>query len=179
MLRHLSRTHQVTLVCFVREGDSPDWVEHLRAFCTDVYCVPIRRSLWRNLRAVARGLATGLPMVIVRDEMEEMYATLRRLMTEQSWDLIHADQTSMAGYGLWAATEAGDHTPAIVLDQRNAVYLLTRRMAGAASRWLYRPLYLREANAFARYEAYLCRGYDAVLTVTEQDKDHLLALFDQ
>jgi glycosyltransferase involved in cell wall biosynthesis len=35
----------------------------------------------------------------------------------------------------------------------------------------------REARAFARYEASMCREFDAVLTVTEEDQEHLLALF--
>ena len=35
----------------------------------------------------------------------------------------------------------------------------------------------REARAFARYETAMCRSYDALLTVTQEDQEHLLALF--
>lgn len=177
MLRQLARTHQVTLVCFVREGDNLAGVDHLRTICAEVCPVPMRRSFLRNLRAVVRGVLTGLPMVIVRDEMAEMDVLLRRLMTTGAFDLVHADQTSMAAYGLRAAAQAPAQRPATVLDQHNAVYRLTQRMAEESGQWLYRQLYLREARAFARYEARLCREYDAILTVTAQDKAHLLALF--
>jgi glycosyltransferase involved in cell wall biosynthesis len=37
----------------------------------------------------------------------------------------------------------------------------------------------REAAAFRRYEAAMLRAYDAVLTVTEEDRSHLLALFPE
>jgi glycosyltransferase involved in cell wall biosynthesis len=37
----------------------------------------------------------------------------------------------------------------------------------------------REAKAFVRYEARTCRAYDAVLTVTSEDRQHLLALYPQ
>ena len=37
----------------------------------------------------------------------------------------------------------------------------------------------REARAFRRYEASMLRAYDALLTVTEEDRQLLLALFDE
>jgi polysaccharide biosynthesis protein PslH len=35
----------------------------------------------------------------------------------------------------------------------------------------------REARAFARYEATMCQAYDAILTVSREDRDALLALY--
>ncbi|MEJ2737632.1 MAG: glycosyl transferase family 1, partial [Anaerolineae bacterium] len=72
MLRHLASHHQVTLVSFVRPDDTPQAIEHLKDICDAFHCVPMHRSLGRNLRAGLKGLATGLPMVIVRDEIKEM-----------------------------------------------------------------------------------------------------------
>lgn len=177
MLRYMAQRHQVTLVSFVREDDSQTAIDHLGSFCAGVHCVPIRRSVWRNVWAGLRGLATGLPMVIVRDEMGAMYQLLARLLDAAPYDLIHADQTSMAGYGLWAAAYTPAHRPATLLDQHNAVYLLVRRMLTEARSLLRKLVIYREARAFVRYEANLCRAYDAVLTVSEQDRKHLLALF--
>ncbi len=176
MLRHLVKNHEVTLVSFVRADDEPRAIEHLRGFCQAVYPVPMRRSLWRNLRAAAKGLITGLPIVVVRDEIRKMAGTLQRLVKESPFDAIHADQLSMAGYGLLAAAAARGQRPRTLLDEHNAIYLLTQRMADAeASRWR-RALVAREARAFARYEASMCRAYDAVVTVTREDLDRLLAL---
>ena len=176
MLRYLAQSHQVTLVCFVRGDDSAEAIRHLESICAGVHCVPMRRSGLRNLRAGLVGLLTGRPLVIVRDEIREMYALLGRLMAQERFDLVHADQTSMAGYGLWAVEQADRPIPA-VLDQHNAVHLLTQRMAEESSHPLLRLVMAREARAFRRYEAHLCRRYNAVLTVTQEDKSHLLALF--
>jgi len=176
MLRYLAQSHQVTLVCFVRGDDSAEAIRHLESICAGVHCVPMRRSGLRNLRAGLVGLLTGRPLVIVRDEIPEMYALLGRLMAQERFDLVHADQTSMAGYGLWAVEQADRPIPA-VLDQHNAVHLLTQRMAEESSHPLLRLVMAREAWAFHRYEAHICRRYDAVLTVTHEDKSHLLALF--
>jgi glycosyltransferase involved in cell wall biosynthesis len=177
MLRHLTRNHQVTLVSFVRPEDMPGAVEHLRRICQAVHPVPMRRSPWRNVRAAAKGFLTRLPIVIARDEVGEMTATLRRLTGEKTFDLIHADQLSMAWWGRMAARMAKSGPPHTLLDEHNAIYMLTRRMAEVESNHLRRALMTREARAFARYEAGMCRAFDALLTVTEEDREHLLALF--
>lgn len=177
MLRHLSKNHQVTLVSFTRPDDTLDALQHLEHICHAVYPVPMQRSLWRNLRAGAKGALTGLPMVIARDEIGEMTATLRRLTKETAFDVIHADQLSMSRYGQLAAHMSQPHCPCTLLDEHNAIYLLTQRMADTEARGLYRMIMAREARAFVRYEADMCRFYDAVLTVTQEDLDHLHALY--
>lgn len=181
MLRHLAAQHQVTLVSFVRPDDPASAVEHLRGLCHAVHTVPMRRSAARNVRAAVKGLLTGLPMVIARDEMAEMAALLRRLTQEQQFAVVHADQLAMAWWGTLAARSQAAHSqrgPATLLDEHNAIYLLARRMAQEEPHPLRRLLMRREARAFARYEAAMCRAYDAVLTVTEEDKAHLLALLN-
>jgi glycosyltransferase involved in cell wall biosynthesis len=177
MLRHLARQHEVTLVSFTRADDPPEAIEHLRGICHAVHPVPMRRSAWRNVRAAVKGMLTGLPIVIARDEVSQMEATLRRLTTENSFDVIHADQLSMAWWGRLAARMAGMPRPRTLLDEHNAIYLLTRRMADTEGNPLRRAIMAREARAFARYERDMCREFDAMLTVTEEDREHLLALF--
>ena len=180
MLRYLASRHDVTLVSFVRADDPPTAIEHLRGICRAVHGVSMRRSAWRNLRAVARGLLTGLPIVVARDEIPEMAAVIQRLAASERFDVVHADQLSMAAWGRWAVRvgeKSGFH-PRSLLDEHNAIYMLTERMAaeaGGARRWVIR----REAAAFRRYEAAMVRAFDALLTVTEEDRAHLLALFGE
>jgi glycosyltransferase involved in cell wall biosynthesis len=200
MLRHLAGQHRVTLVSFVRPDDRPEYVAHLRGIAAAVHVVPMRRSPLRNLAAGIRGLLNGLPIAIARDDMPEMAALLRRLTADTRFDVIHADQLSMAWWGLLAAYPASSdgHTtasfasfvlralreplclrapdaPRLLLDEHNAIYRLTERMADEARgprRWIMR----REAAAFRRYEAAMLRAYDAVLTVTTKDRTLLEAI---
>lgn len=206
MLRHLAAHHAVTLVSFTRPDDPPEALAHLAQVCAAVHTAPMRRSLGRNLVAGAKGLLTGLPITIVRDEIGEMAALLRRLMSETHFDIIHADQLSMAAWGLLAARLAtrapqiptpfapfalrvlrgpsrlrvpalrAPAPPRLLLDEHNAIYRLAQRMAETESRPLRQIIMQREARAFRNYEAAMLRAYDAVLTVTEEDREHLLAL---
>jgi polysaccharide biosynthesis protein PslH len=174
MLRHLAGQHEVTLVSFIRPDDSADAIAHLSDICRAVHTVSMQRSTWRNLKAGGKGLLTGLPIVMARDEIAEMQALVRRLAASRAFDVVHADQLSMSAYGLLAAEEGA--LPAL-LDEHNAIYLLTQRMIADERNWARRTVMAREAKAFARYEARTCQAYDAVLTVTSEDRQHLLALY--
>lgn len=176
MLRHLAQRHQVTLVSFVRSDDSPEAVQHVQSICHSVHTVPMRRSFWRNLRAGAKGILTGLPMVVARDEMGQMVATVRRLAGGGHFDVIHADQLSMAGYGQVAARVVSSRT---LLDEHNAIHKLVSQLAENEPHPLRRAITAREARAFERYEAAMCQAFDAVLTVTCEDRERLLALYPQ
>jgi glycosyltransferase involved in cell wall biosynthesis len=163
VLRHLCQKHMVTLVSFIRADDNQEYIEHLRSICAEVHTVPMARSSWRNGRAVIKGLALRRPMVIERDEVQSMHALLARLTAHEHFDSIHADQVSMAQYGL---ARRGFHR---VLDMHNALYLVFKRLADGEPNPIKRLMLRREAEALARYEAHLCREFDEVVFVTEED----------
>lgn len=177
MLCHLVKRHQVTLVSFTRPDDDPDAIAHLERLCHAVHPVEMRRAHWRNLRAGIKGMLTGMPMLVARNEIKEMTATLRTLISENRFDVIHADQLSMAWWGRVAARLAEPHRPRALLDEHNAIYMLYRRMADTEPNPVRRTIMAREARAYADYEAAMCREFDAVLTVTAEDRENLLALF--
>lgn len=164
VLRQLARTHEVTLVSFVRDDDKPEHVAHLKTICHAVHTVPMVRSRWRDGRAAIKGLFTRIPIVIARDEIVPMQQTLARLQASESFEVVHADQVSMSKYGLLSRTARH------VLDLHNAMYLVTERLAAHETNPLRRLALQREARALARYEAELCAQYDQVTFVTDEDR---------
>ena len=176
MLRKLAQSHDVTLLSFVREDDRPEHIEHLRRFCREVHVASIERSRLRDGLALVESVVTGRPTVIVRDRLDAMQQLLARTLRKERFDVVHADQTAMAQYALYArATCKGSGLPQIVLDQHNALHLLVQRQARyerGLARWLWR----REAALLRRYEADLCRQFDRILTVTAEDRRALLSL---
>jgi hypothetical protein len=56
LLRQLAKSHQVTLVSFVRDDDRPEHVAHLRTFCQAVHTVPMARSWVKNVRSLAESV---------------------------------------------------------------------------------------------------------------------------
>jgi glycosyltransferase involved in cell wall biosynthesis len=177
MLRHLAQKHDVTLLSFVREDDDTQALAHLHDFCHAVHTVPMSRSLAKNGLSLLSSLLTQRPMVILRDRIAEMEEKIETLVEEKAFDVIHADQTSMAQYALFARTAHGAaHQPCILLDQHNALYLMVGRQAKHERGQLKRTLWRREAKLLAHYEAELCREFDEILTVSSEDRDALLTL---
>jgi glycosyltransferase involved in cell wall biosynthesis len=180
MLRYLAERHQVTLVSFVRDDDGQEEIDHLRQFCHAVHTIPMSRSYLKNGRSLLESLARGQPLIIVRDRLPEMETMLQGLAETTSFDVIHADQTSMAQYALFAR-DASDEgiRPRILLDQHNALYLVVRRQARYERGRLKRLLWTREARLLSWYESTLLREFDEVLTVTANDREALLDLLDE
>jgi glycosyltransferase involved in cell wall biosynthesis len=176
VLRHLAQKNDVTLVSFVRDDDQPESVIHLASFCRAVHTVPMNRSALRDGRALLKSLLSGTPLVIVRDEIREMRARLQRLVQDEPFDVVHADQTSMVQYALWATSQAsnlGRQIPGLVLDAHNALYRIPQRMARHERNPVKQALLRREARALRRYERDAYRRFDRVVFVTDVDRDAL------
>ncbi len=163
LLQYLARRHQVTLVSFVR-GDQRAEVEVLRRVCRAVYTVPMQRSVWRDAAALARSLVSGQPWTMVRDARREMRALLERLLQEQHFDILHADQLNMAQYAA-----LGNGTPR-VLDAHNALWVLYKRLAETLpARNPLKWVYARDWKLLKRYEGEVCRSFGGVLAVSAED----------
>jgi sugar transferase (PEP-CTERM/EpsH1 system associated) len=171
VLRHLARSHQVTLLTFVRDDDRPEDIAHLEGFLEQVHTVPMQRSRARDARALLVGLMTGRPAIIAREEIEDMSRQVQDLLATGRFDAVHADQIPMAQYGL-LGQETGIRR---LLDQHNATFQLVERLAHHEPSPWKRVFLRREARAFGRYEAAVCRRFDHVTFVTSQDRQTLLA----
>lgn len=172
VLRHLAERHEVTLVSFVRSTDSTAALDHLRHLCAEVYTQPMPRSRLQDARHWARSLITNQPFLIARDWAPAMADLIAGLVNgARPFDAIHADQLWMAPYARWArqSVRGADHRPSIVLDQHNAVYLIPQRMADGNRNALLRGLLWHESDKLARYEAGICRQFDDVVWVTQED----------
>lgn len=170
VLRHLARCHDVTLVSFVRTEDTPEALLHLRDFCTAVHAVPMTRSRLADARFLAASLVRNQPFIIARD----WSPALARLLTDLAgnpaapFDAVHADQLWMAPYAQLVRA-VSSAPPLTVLDQHNAVYLIPGRLATDERNPLKRALLAQEARKLARYEATVCRRFDRVTWVTQED----------
>ena len=171
VLRQLAARHQVTLLSFVRPDDRTEDVAHLETFLSGVHTVPMRRSWAQNVGAVLVSLVTGQPAIIHREEIGAMQRRVKELLVQGQFDAVHADQITMAQYGL---LDKGMQVRR-VLDQHNATFRIVERLAQDEGKWLMRIFLEREARTFARYEADVCQQYDQVTFVTEEDRQLLAA----
>ncbi|MBN1400387.1 MAG: glycosyltransferase, partial [Anaerolineae bacterium] len=174
VLRQLAEEHAVTLVSFVREDDSPEAIDHLAGLFEAVHAVPMQRSRWRDARALVRALLARESIVILRDEIETMQRKLQALVNAQSYDVIHADQTSMAQYALYAREAIADsdrrQAAKTVVDVHNALFRVPQQLASANASWPQRLLMGREARLLEQYERRTYARFDRVVFVSDADR---------
>jgi glycosyltransferase involved in cell wall biosynthesis len=170
LLRYLASRHRVTLVCFTRNAREEADADALRAICAEVHTVPMRRSRVTDVLSFGRSLLSGQPWLIERDDSRAMRRTLAALVRAAAdagrpFDLVHADQLNMAPF----AENLG--LPRL-LDQHNAVWTIFARMA-QNERGPKRLLLEREWRRLRRYEGRVCRAFEAVTVVSEEDRQAL------
>jgi glycosyltransferase involved in cell wall biosynthesis len=163
VLKYLARNHHVTLVSFVR-GDQSREVAFLRQYCAAVYTVPMPRGPLLDAQALVRSLLTGQPWMMVRDDVPAMRHLLARLTAEKQFDVVHADQLNMAQY----ASRVPDARK--ILDEHNALWLLYERLWQTLGLGPKKLLLGRDWPLLQAYEGEMCRTFDAVLAVSEEDK---------
>jgi glycosyltransferase involved in cell wall biosynthesis len=169
VLRRLAALgHEVTLLAFRRDSDTPAALEQVEAVCERVHTVPIRRSRGRDAFHFGRSLLRQQPFLIARDHDAAMVAAVRDWGARGAFDAIHADQLWMAPYALEAAA-AAPSVPHRVLDQHNAVFMVPARLAETSS-GARAAVLRREATRLAAYEGDMCRRFDDVVWVTAEDK---------
>ncbi|MBK9925988.1 MAG: glycosyltransferase [Anaerolineales bacterium] len=160
--------HSVTLVSFVR----PEEVRHISALqeiCEAVHAVPIRRSRIADAAYMARSYLTGRPFLIERDDLRPMQDTVNRLVQENDFQFIHADQLTMVQFAIRGASAFPDKKPKVIFDAHNAVWTIVERMKENA-RFFLKPVLAVEAKRVKQYEGELLRTVDHVLAVTDIDK---------
>ena len=166
LIRCLAQDYEVTLASFVR-GDQTEHLPHLEQYCAAVHTVPLRRGLLRDLWYLGRSLLSHHPFLITRDDRVAMRRLVARLVAENHFDVVHADQLNMAQYA------AGVEGTRKVLDAHNALWLLYKRLWDLMPRGVRRVLLGRDWRLLRAYEGQVCATFDAVLAVTEDDRSAL------
>lgn len=171
VIKHLTRSHQVTLLSFSRPSDTNSAVEHLQNLCSAVITVPMPRSRAKDIIAMLRSLLTNQPFLIERDYIPGMMRAIKKIVTENDFDYVHADQLWMVQYALEArrCAQAAGKKLRVVLDQHNAVYLIPKRLMAITRNPFTRVFLGRESRLLSKFEATVCRDCDQVVWVTAED----------
>ncbi len=163
VLRYLTARHEVHLVSFVRSKYEQANAGSLRPICAGITTVPLKRSRVHDIAHLVRSLAKGGSFLVQRDDSPAFRSALRQLLSEYSFNAVHADQFSMAQFAVDLPL------PLRVLDEHNAVWTIVRR-AAAQQRWGPRRLLAElEWRKVRNYEGEMCRRFDRVLVVSEED----------
>lgn len=184
VLRYLiDRGHTVTLISMIRPEDEK-FCHVVEKLVTAFYPVLIQRSRMKDIFFLLRSGLTGRPFLIERDDLREIRLLVEQLVAENTFDAMHADQVTLTQFILPYAQkgdvsdEAESRRVSLLFDAHNATWRILERFAvesNGPKRWFFQW----EANRMRRYEADIVRSFDRILTVSDIDRDALLATVAQ
>jgi polysaccharide biosynthesis protein PslH len=166
ILKHLCKSHEVTLLSFIRAESELDNSRPLSSLC-EVRTCKIRRSASRNAWFALQSLVKGSSFMIGRDWEPNMQRMLDELLQTQSFDLIYVDHLQMAQY---VSAVKGIRK---ILDEHNVEWRIIERMSHFEGNLLKRAFARLEWRKLKKYELAACREFDAVFTVSEEDETTL------
>jgi glycosyltransferase involved in cell wall biosynthesis len=177
VLKHLAQAgHQIHLVSFVRE-DEIEFVPVVSEICEKTITVHMRRNRINDLFFGIKSLFSGKPFLVERDNLPEMKNAIRKLISHNDYDVIHADQLSMAQFA-WQARQLVKNLkirniPRLLFDAHNATWTIMDRMQTHIPS-IMRPILSLEKRKIRNYEGWLVDHFDHTLAVSEIDSSALL-----
>jgi len=163
--------HQIHLASFVR-NDEMQYIPVVSENVEKIFIVPMHRKRIKDLYYVVKSLFSRKPFLVERDNFPEMQDLVRKLITENVYDVIHADQLSMAQFA-WQARihlQKGKNKiiPRLLFDAHNATWTIMDRMKSHIPS-IMKPLLELEKNKIRNYEGWLVDHFDHTLAVSEID----------
>ena len=163
-IQHLAPRHEVTLLSFVEGPEEVEYVGNLKAYCVEVYTVPLPR--WRSYANIPMGALSSLPLQVLYYSSREYKRRLRSILASQKFDVIHTVLARPANHTI------GVTGTVKVCEMIDAMSLTMERRA-SVERWPFRWGWGMEAERMRRFERRICRSFDGVVVVSDVDQREL------
>jgi glycosyltransferase involved in cell wall biosynthesis len=174
MLRHLMRGHEVTYLCLSSPTDAPDARERASEYCHHLETVP-----WSEPKRfssgfyvdLAKNLASPLPYVIQKYKQPEMRRLIAEADRRGAYDVVVCDFLTPS------ANVPRKLRAATVLFEHNVETVLWERTYRNENNPVKKGYFLGQYLKMRAYEHVLCKRYDAVAAVSEQDAEAIRERF--
>ncbi len=144
------------MLAFKRDDDEAV-INHLEGICTNLHSVQLTRSRVRDLRELVQCFLSDRSFLIIRDGFARMHQMIQMLLSENSYESIHADQLWMAQCALAARNSfSSDDRLMTDLDEHNSVFLIPLSLSMGSSSPIKRKILARESRRLAKYELETC-----------------------
>jgi sugar transferase (PEP-CTERM/EpsH1 system associated) len=177
IIRGLAERHEITLLSFLEVDQTTDsrTIAPLQALCQQIQTVMVpRRSLADRLWLF---VTSRLPDMAYRLYTPVFEITLRQLLAENQFDIVQVEGLELARY--MNAIRIVNKSR-LIFDNHNAETELQRRNfstdIGQPHRWLAAAYSWAQIGRLRRFERWACAKADAVVAVSEADRDHLQSL---
>lgn len=160
LIKLLSQRHEITLVSFSRQHNTPDQVEHLRQFCKRVFVIQRGRT-W-TIKNVLRTGFSLYPFLVSIYNSPGTKKTLTEALNSDNFDLIHAEMSYTLSY------LPKNNLPLILVEQTIMSRIFEHQISKESKIW-FRPFMWIDIWKMKYWEKYFWERASRVVTVSEED----------
>lgn len=173
VLQHLCRQHTIFYCTFIRSQAEIELLQLLLPDCQGITTIPLARSRLKDVFFFIKSLLSRCSFLLLRDEHQTMKNRVQELLLQAQIEVLHIDQLSMMQFvpPQWPGL--------VILDEHNAVWKVLERLRQETRNPLKRWLLGREVQYIRRAEGEVCRRAQAVLAVSESDRQALVEVAGQ
>lgn len=160
LIKLLSERHQITLVCFSRQHNTPEQIVHMKQFCKKV--VVIERGKTWTLKNILRTGFSPYPFLVSIYHSHSTKKILEKEITENNYDLIHAETFYTMPY-------LPNHNLPTILVEQTIMSRIFGHYVDTEKRWWLKPFMWIDVAKIAYWERHFWKKADRVVTVSEED----------
>lgn len=159
LIKLLSKHHNITLVCFSRQHNTPDQIDHMKQFCKKV--IVIERGKTWTLSNILRTGFSPYPFLV------SIYYSpkIRQILSDElknKYDLIHAEMSYTLPY-------LPPHNLPIILVEQTIMSRIFAHQAKTDKRWWFKPFMWIDIAKMRYWEKYYWRKVQKVVAVSRED----------
>lgn len=160
LIKLLSRHHKITLVCFSREHNTEEQVNHMRKYCQKI--IVIKRGKTWTLKNIIRTGFSLYPFLVSIYNSRKIKTVLRNELSKNKYDLIHAEMSYTLPY------LPKTNIPIILVEQ-TIMSRIFEHQARTDKRLWFRPFMMIDVIKMRLWEKYFWRRVNRVVTVSDED----------
>ncbi len=160
LIKLLSQRHQITLVCFSRQHNTPDQVAHLKQFCQRVFVIE-RGKTW----TIGNILQTGFspyPFLVSIYNSPGTKKTLVEALASDKFDLIHAEMSYTLPY-------LPQHDLPLILVEQTIMSRIFGHQISIEPKLWFRPLMWIDVQKMKYWEKYFWEKASRLIAVSSED----------
>jgi glycosyltransferase involved in cell wall biosynthesis len=169
LIKNLSINNEVTLVSLVKTGEQKELAKELKKYCKEIYPCKRSQSPW-TIKNILFAVFGYYPFLVVRNYSQEAEATIKKLLKEEKFDLIHAETFYIMPH------IPKTNIPILLVEQTieyQVYHHFVKSLTGIKS--ILKPFMFFDIWKLKMWEEFYWKKADMVATVSQSDKDKMLA----
>lgn len=160
LIKLLSRRHDLTLVCFTRQHNTQEQIDHIKKYCKKV--IVIERGKTWTLKNILRTGFSVYPFLVGIYYSSNTREILSKEINSGKYDLIHAET-------FYTLPFLPPHTLPIVLVEQTIMSRIFGHHVKIEKRWWLKPFMWIDVAKIRYWEKYFWERVNKVVTVSEED----------